>query len=116
MLDEEGPPVDLATEPCAANPRIAVLAAGYQWKRGGNHRYTIYWGENGLGQTALVVTAKGDSDDAERVIAIRGKGFAQARQPQDAAPTLTEEKDPNAWMQEFQDWLRRMRRQGRGRG
>ena len=116
VLDEEGPPVDLATEPCAANPRIAVLAAGYQWKRGGNHRYTIYWGENGLGQTALVVTAKGDSDDAERVIAIRGKGFAQARQPQDAAPTLTEEKDPNAWMQEFQDWLRRMRRQGRGRG
>ena len=93
-----------------------MLATGYQWKRGDNQRYTIYWGENGLGQTALVVTAKDDGDESGRVLAIRGKGFAQARPAQTAAPELTEEKDPNAWMQEFQDWLRRMRRQGRGRG
>lgn len=112
-VDEEGVPVDLALEPCAENGRVRALAGSFAWKRVRNHRYTIYWGENELEQTALVVTTM--SEEGERVIAIRGKGIAQTRQAK-AAPTPTEpEKDANAWMQEFQDWLQRMRRQGRGR-
>lgn len=112
-VEEAGVPVDLALEPCADHSRVRLLAGSFAWKRVRNHRYTIYWGENELDQTALVVTTM--REEGERVIAIRGKGVAQAR-PAKAAPAATEpEKDANAWMQEFQDWLQRMRRQGRGR-
>jgi hypothetical protein len=70
----------------------------------------------------LIVTSyggHGDEDSEERVIVIRGKGVATARKQatakaQSALPKNVEEKDPNAWIGEFQDWLRRMRRR-RGR-
>ncbi|MCB0062422.1 MAG: hypothetical protein KDE19_09910 [Caldilineaceae bacterium] len=118
-MDAESPGIDLRQEPCAADPRAATLAEHYRWHRAVNHRYKIYWGQNAAGHTALVVTRYDAANEqvAEEIVAIRGRGVAKARNQATtkAKPVgADQEKDPNAWMNEFQDWLRRMRRR-RGR-
>lgn len=103
--------VDLLLEPCANDPRVVKLASHYNWILASNHRYKIYWGQNSLGRTALIVTTY-DAND-ERVITVRGRGTTTRKQAT-AKQQNVEEKDPHEWMSEFQDWLRRMRRR-RGR-
>lgn len=113
----DGATVDMHQEACIADRRVAALADRYVWQRAINQRYKIYWGQNKLGQTALIVTSV-EGEDEEWVIAMSGRGVANARQQaanaKREAKTNPEEKAPDEWMNEFQDWLRRMRRR-RGR-
>jgi hypothetical protein len=117
-LDDERDHVDLRTEPCAADPRVQALLEQYSWSHAANLRYKIYAGQSSLGRTAVVVTAY--TEAGEKIVLVRGKSAAVAKGNVEAkaaaalaAPTAAE-KDPNEWMSEFQDWLRRMRRR-RGR-
>jgi hypothetical protein len=112
-IDPERDAVDLNLEPCATDPRIKALAEHYSWSYGENLRYKIYLGQNSLGRHASIVLTRGETGDT--VLAVRGKGAAVAKaQATPKPPVPTEEKETSEWINEFQDWLRRMRRR-RGR-
>jgi hypothetical protein len=100
--------IDLTKEEAMADARVAKLAPYYTWTRGHNQRYTIYLGRAEQRRDAFIVTTGESGAD---VLSVTGQGMAQARQ-QEADPS---KKDSNDWLREFQDWLRRMRRSGRGR-
>lgn len=105
--------VDLSKEPCFADPRVAKIVPYYVWTRGQNHRYTIYLGRATGRRDAHIVTttnAKG-----LQILAVTGQGTARARQPEAAPTAAPKPKEAGEWLHEFQDWLRRMRRSGRGR-
>ncbi len=57
MIDE-GDPVNLAMEPCAADPAAVELAPLYSWLRARNERYVIYYGRSRKMTSAVVVTER----------------------------------------------------------
>lgn len=111
-----GATVDLQQEPCSVDSRVAALAPRFVWQKAVNQQYKIYWGQNQLGQSALVVTEFAEEGDGEEVIRVNGRGSANAKSNASTATVgrkLDDEKQPDEWMNEFQDWLRRMRRRRR---
>jgi len=117
-IDPERDAIDLHAEPCAAEPRIEPLLAEYTWARGTNTHYKVYLGQNALSQRALIVMAY--DENGETIVSLKGKGLATAKGKAKAkknsgssTSTTDDEKDPNEWLNEFQDWLRRMRRRQR---
>jgi hypothetical protein len=54
-MHREGVRVNLASEPCAADPNVARLMRHYQWMRTGNSRYIIYVGESNMPTRMVVV-------------------------------------------------------------
>jgi hypothetical protein len=57
-LHRQGKPVDLATEPCGADPKVIRLATAYRWLRGENERYLVYVGDGSLTARMVVVVDK----------------------------------------------------------
>lgn len=108
-------PFDLLQEAWIAEPRVAKVAPYYTWTRAHNQRYTIYRGQSAARRDALIVTTT--KENVLEVLVVKGQGAVRSadarRQP--ATAQATESKDSNAWLHEFQEWLRRMRRSGRGR-
>lgn len=102
--------LDLSQAPLMDDPRVAKVAPHYTWSSAQNHRYTIYLGRAEQRRDALIVTKVGD--EGVEVIKVTGQSMVRARQQEGEQPKL---KDSNDWLHEFQDWLRRMRRTGRGR-
>lgn len=105
----DGDALDLAKEACSADPRVAKIAPHYTWTRARNQRYTIYLGRAPQRKDALIVATGENGAD---VLSVKGQSIAQARQQNADQPQSRESGD---WLREFQDWLRRMRRSGRGR-
>jgi hypothetical protein len=105
----EGDTLDLAKEACSADPRVAKIAPHYTWTRARNQRYTLYLGRAPERKDAFIVAT---GENGAEVLSIKGQSMAQARQPNADQPQSRESGD---WLREFQDWLRRMRRSGRGR-
>lgn len=54
-MHRDGVRVNLASEPCAADPNVARLMRHYQWMRTHNSRYTIYVGETNMPTRMVVV-------------------------------------------------------------
>lgn len=106
----EGEELDLSKEPWLADPRVVKVAPHYTWTRAHNQRYTIYLGRADQRRDALIVTQMGE--EGIEVVKVTGQSTARPRQQTEEPPTL---KDSTDWLHEFQDWLRRMRRSGRGR-
>lgn len=102
--------LDLSNEPFLDDPRVAKVAPHYSWSSAHNHRYTIYLGRAEQRRDALIVTKIGD--DGVEVVKVTGQSVARTRPQEGEQPKL---KDSTDWLHEFQDWLRRMRRAGRGR-
>ncbi len=112
QVDGSGQSIDLQQEPCGAEPRVARLAIHYSWQRAVNNRYKIYWGQNTAGRTALIVTQHTNAAGrlpTEEVLMLRGREAASG------ATTAVDDgaTDHVQWMNEFNDWLRRMRRRRR---
>lgn len=105
-----GEELDLSKEPWLADPRVVKVAPHYTWTHAHNQRYTIYLGRADQRRDALIVTQMGE--EGIEVVKVTGQSTARARQQTEEPPTL---KDSTDWLHEFQDWLRRMRRSGRGR-
>jgi hypothetical protein len=105
-----GDTIDLAKEACMADPRVAKIAPYYTWSRAHNQRYTIYLGRADQRRDACIVTTMAEA--GVEVLSVTGQGTARARQQETEQPNS---KDASDWLHEFQDWLRRMRRSGRGR-
>lgn len=101
--------VDLTKEPCIDDPRVVKVAPHYTWLSANNHRYTIYLGRAEHRRDALIVTQVGE--EGVEVLKVTGQSASRPRQEGDQPTT----KDSTDWLHEFQDWLRRMRRSGRGR-
>lgn len=109
-------PVDLAQEACIADERVVRLAPYYTWSRAHNQRYTIYRGHSDQPRDAIIVTTR--NEEKFQVLVVTGQGLARSRRqitPDEETPTAGQPKDAHAWLHEFQEWLRRMRRSGRGR-
>lgn len=104
--------MDLAQEMCITDPRVAKIAPYYTWTRVHNARYILYRGRAEQRRDALIVTTQPTAGN--QVLAVTGQGMARARQ-QESEPATAKVKDTNEWLHEFQEWLRRMRRSGRGR-
>ncbi|MEZ4725855.1 MAG: hypothetical protein R3E79_01845 [Caldilineaceae bacterium] len=110
-------PFDLLQEAWITEPRVAKVAPYYTWTRAHNQRYTIYRGQSEARRDALIVTAT--KENVLEVLVVKGQGAVRSadarRQPATTQTTESKAKDSNAWLHEFQEWLRRMRRAGRGR-
>ena len=73
-ISRDGEAVDIATEPWAEHPEVAPLVGKYKWLRAGNQRYTIYFGENALMASAIVVieSRPATHEATEHVLTERG--------------------------------------------
>lgn len=105
-----GDGIDLSKEPWSADPRVVKIAPHYTWLRAHNQRYTIYLGRAEQRRDGVIVTKVGE--EGLEVVKATGQSTTRTRQPENEPPKL---KDSTDWLHEFQDWLRRMRRSGRGR-
>lgn len=111
-----GHPVDLSQEACITDERVARIAPYYTWICAHNQRYTIYRGHSDQPRDTIIVTTR--NEENFQVLAVISQGMARARRqtaPVEAPPTESQPKESSAWLHEFQEWLRRMRRSGRGR-
>ncbi|MEZ4869920.1 MAG: hypothetical protein R3C14_51815 [Caldilineaceae bacterium] len=107
IIERQGEIVKLANEPCGHDERVAPLANEFTWRRARNQRYTIYWGYNTARRNALVVVAQREA--GIEIVAATTIDATGAR------PEVGQEVDTHAWLRDFQSWLNRMRRSGRGR-
>ncbi|MBX3010908.1 MAG: hypothetical protein KF832_05350 [Caldilineaceae bacterium] len=108
-LASDGIAVDLTQEACFADPSVANLAPYYTWQRAHNLRYILYRGQAEQRRPALIVVAEAE----DQVVFIEGQG---ARAGSATATTEAPQvKDAHEWLHEFQEWLRRIRRNSRGR-